>query len=453
LSLDLHLDLERDTAGASGLRSTVEDALREAIRSGRLARGSRLPPTRGLARDLGVSRGTVFDAYAQLAAEGWILSAQGSGTFVAAEPAAAPAPAAERARDPHPLYDMSSVTPDLGSFPRAEWIRALRRAVSTAPHSSFGYTDPGGIDELRVEIAGYLCRFRGLQVTADNIVMTTGYTQSLNLVVRTIDAGRVAMEDPSHKGHHAIVRGAGHRIVPMRVDDEGADVAAVQDADLAVLTPNRHHLLGVTLSAARRADLLDWARRTDSFVVENDYDGEFRYDSRPLSALQSLEPTRVVYAGTTSKSLAPGLRIGWLAAPEPLVGPLSDLKLRLDTQNPVLEQLAFAEFLRTGGYDRHIRRQRLRYRQRRDRLLAALPPGLRVSGQSAGLSLTIHLPDVETERRVVARAAGLGLALQGLASDDCYLGDPQPGLVVGYAAPPDHSFDATVATLVRALRD
>lgn len=455
LSLDIHLELQLDTSPGAGLRSRLEEALREAIRSGRLPRGARLPASRALARDLGISRGTVLDAYTQLAAEGWIAGVQGSGTVVTAEPSlireASPAPESLT-----PRYDMRPVVPDPSSFPRTEWLRALRRALTTAPDELFSYTEPRGLAELRTELAGYLARARGLQLAPDNLVITTGFTQGLNLVVRAIDPGRVAMEEPSIPEHRAIVRSAGHQVTLLPVDDEGADVsglARLGRGRLVVLTPNRQHPLGVTLSTPRRAELLDWARSTEGYVVENDYDGEFRYDIRPLTALQALEPARVIYAGTTSKSLAPGLRLGWLAVPDALVEQLNHLKLLLDNQNAILEQLAFAEFLRSGNYDRHIRKQRLRYRRRRDTLLAALPPGLRTSGAAAGLSVVVHLPDAVVEQALMAAAARRGIGVFGLTAGNYFESTPRAGFIVGYAATPERTFPKAVNLLVKSLND
>jgi GntR family transcriptional regulator/MocR family aminotransferase len=220
-----------------------------------------------------------------------------------------------------------------------------------------------------------------------------------------------------------------------------------------LLTPSRQHVLGTTLSPARRLQLLDWARETGALVVENDYDGEFRYDIRPLVPLQAHEPARVIYAGTTSKSIAPGLRIAWLAVPDALVAPLARLKHHTDAQTAVLEQLTLAEFLRSGAYDRHVRKQRLRYRRRRDALLAALPPGLPVSGASGGLNVILHLPDEQAERDALAAAATHGVALGGLIAERYYEGSPRAGLVIGYAAAPEHAFGQALAGLVAALHD
>ena len=446
--LDIHVDVDR----RAGLRECLENELRNAIRCGRLTHGTRLPSSRSLARDLGISRGTAVAAYAQLAVEGWIEAVQGSGTAVAAEPS--PAPRARRVDQAETWrYDLRPTLPDPSSFPRTEWLRALRRALAVAPATVFSYGEPRGEHFLRSELAGYLGRARGLQITPENLIITTGFTQSLDLIARAIEPATIAMEEPSMPVHRQMVRDHGHRLVLLRVDGEGADISSLHAEDAVLLTPNRQHLLGVTLSPARRARLLEWARGTGAIVVENDYDGEFRYDIRPLVPLQALEPSHVIYAGTTSKSLSPGLRIGWLAVPERLVGRIAELKHHTDAQNGILEQLAFAEFLRSGAYDRHVRKQRLRYRRRRDAVLAALPPGLQPYGASAGLNLIVHLSDQRAEREALAAASARGVKLNGLTAEGYYEGTPQAGLVIGYAAAQEHEFKQAIVALATALRD
>jgi GntR family transcriptional regulator/MocR family aminotransferase len=446
--LDIHLDLTR----GRGLRVGLEEGLRQAIRSGRLSRGTRLPATRTLARDIGVSRGTVLAAYAQLAAEGWIAGRRGSGTVVAADPTIADLKPADVVA-PTWRYDLRPGLPDPSSFPRAAWLRALRHALATAPSELFGYTDPRGVPQLRTELAGYLRRVRGLHLTAGNLIVTTGFTQSLNLLMRALDVGRVAMEEPSLPFHRAIVRAADHEVILLPVDDGGAQLTNLDGAGAVVLTPNRQHPLGVTLSPTRRSQLLDWARATGAYVIEDDYDGEFRYDSHPLGSLQGLDPSSVIYAGTAAKSLAPGLRLGWLAVPDALLNRVAELKRQTDGQTGILEQLAFAEFLRSGAYDKHVRKQRLRYRHRRDALLAALPPHLRTSGASAGLNLLIHLPDEKAEGEAVAAAKEHGVVVGGLTQDGYYESEnATSGLIVGYAASPEHAFHQAVEALVASLR-
>jgi GntR family transcriptional regulator/MocR family aminotransferase len=460
------LDLYVDSTGPGGLRETLERRLRDAIAGGRLQAGTRLPSTRSLAQDLGISRGTVLEAYTHLAAEGWIRGRRGSGTVVAPIGIAGPAgdgtigPAAEAWR-----FDLREGRPDPGSFPRAAWLRALRRALASAPDSALGLGDALGRPELREQLATYLARARGLRVRPDRILITTGFTQSLTLVSRALAAAgvtTVAMEDPCMRDHRAAVAAAGHAIVPLPVDAGGARIeglrANARGVGAVVLTPNRHHPLGMPLAPARRSELLEWARATGTVVIEDDYDGEFRYDGPPIGALQGLEPGRVVYAGTTSKTLAPGIRLGWLVLPPDLLEPALAQKRLLDWQTGVLEQLALAELIRSGEYDRHIRKMRLRYRRRRDLLVDALRrdvPGAAIGGGAAGLNLHLLLADAEAERELLDAASGRGIAINGLATSGYRhraRDVDRAALIVGYAAPPEHAYAATVKALMSTLR-
>jgi GntR family transcriptional regulator / MocR family aminotransferase len=456
--VDFFLDFRR----GSGLRAQIEEGLRDAIRSRRLPQGARLPASRALARDLGVSRGTVLAAYAQLVAEGWIAGKPGSATVVAVESGGwANDDLVRPPREPRWRFDLRPGRPDPSSFPRAEWLRALRRALAVAPDRALGYGNVGGRFTMRSELAEYLRRARGLRVTPGNVVVTTGFTQSLNLVALALSrtgVTRVAIEEPCMPEHRAIVRAAGHAVIPLAVDAAGARVemlAGRDDVGAVVLTPNRQHPLGVTLSARRRAWLLDWARGTGALVVEDDYDGEFRYDTHPIGPLQGLEPGVVIYAGTASKTLAPGLRLGWLAVPSGFLQPLLEQKRLSEGQAGVLEQLAFTEFLRSGRYDRHVRKMRLRYRNRRDVLMRALAsgvPGLRIAGTAAGLNLLVHLPDAAAEQAAVAAARSRGIGIEGLLGSGYYVDGGSAGLIVGYAAPPEHAFPAAVAAIVAVLQ-
>jgi GntR family transcriptional regulator/MocR family aminotransferase len=453
------IDLLLEPAQGRRRRRGIEDAIRAAIRSGRLTAGAPLPSTRALAQDLGVSRGTIVDAYAQLAAEGWISGRTGSGTTVAAG-ALSPAQAAPaRPRSPTRWrFDFRPGRPDATSFPRSEWLRALRRALATAPGDALDYGPPLGQADLRVELAEYLGRARGLRAGADDILVTTGFTQSLTILSRFWGRSvRVAMEMPSMAFHRSIVRAAGHEVVPVAVDGDGARVDQLLDqreVAMLVLTPNRQHPTGALLSPARRAAVLRWARTSGAVVVEDDYDGEFRYDRRPIGPLQSLEPDLVVHAGTVAKTLAPGVRLGWLVLPRRLRDALVRQKEMTDWQTGVLDQLAFAELLRSGRYDRHVRRMRLLYRGRRDAVLAALAgrvPGARPEGEAAGLNLLLPVAGPEAEAAVIAAARRAGIALDGLVADEYYETAGRSGVVIGYAAPPEHRFRQGLEALVEVL--
>jgi GntR family transcriptional regulator/MocR family aminotransferase len=456
--VDLFVSIDR----RDGLRASLERALRDAIADGRLRAGTRLPPTRVLAQDLGVSRGTVLEAYTQLASGGWILGRQGSGTVVAE----IGVPESELASEDAPQeiawrYDLREGRPDPTSFPRAAWLRALRRALTEAPPDALGLGDSRGRPELHEQLAAYLARARGLRVRPEQIIVTTGFMQGLNLVARALGAegiGSLAMEDPCLGFHRDAVAGAGQAIVPLPIDDDGAQVERLSRETRAVLlTPNRQHPLGMPLAPARRALLAEWARGCDGVVIEDDYDGEFRYDGRPIGALQGLEPSRVIYAGTASKTLAAGIRLGWLVLPPDLIEPVLGQKRLLDWQTGALEQLALAELIRSGEYDRHIRKMRLHYRRRRDLLVRSLRrhvPERSIAGTSAGLNLFLRTPSVKAERELLEAAEQRRIRINGLTSNG-YPHDPsdrsRAGLIIGYAASPEHAYPAAVGQLVKAI--
>ncbi|MFJ3137514.1 PLP-dependent aminotransferase family protein [Streptomyces sp. NPDC086843] len=451
------IDLHLDPAGP-GLRRGLTDALREAVRSGRLAPDTRLPSSRSLAADLGIARNTVADAYADLVAEGWLTARQGSGTRVAARPVAGPrTPAPAPRRTPGRLpYSLTPGVPDLASFPRTEWVRATRRALAAAPHDAFGYGDPRGRPELREALAGYLARVRGVRADPEHMVVCSGFAHGLQLlseVLRARGARTLAVESYGLDVHWDLAARAGLETVPLARDALGTRAQDPGDADAVLLSPAHQFPLGGALHPERRAAVVEWARRTGGLILEDDYDGEFRYDRQPVGALQDLDPGRVVYLGTASKSLAPGLRLGWMVVPPWL---LPDVLTHGGGRSVgVVDQLTLAEFLTSGAYDRQVRAARLRYRRRRDALVRALAeraPHVRVTGVAAGLHAVLRLPP-GTERSVEQAATWQGLAVKGLgrfrhpdATDPA--GD---ALVVGYATPPDHAWTGTLEALLRAL--
>ncbi len=455
--LDLHLELS-----ATRPRAALEAALREAVRGGRLVAGTTLPSSRVLARDLGVARNTVAEAYAQLVAEGWLAARHGSGTWVAeragpAPPETGPAAGAQARR--RARYDLRPGVPDLTAFPRAAWLAAARKALASAPATELGYADPRGLQVLRVALAAYLARVRGVAVTPDRIVVCAGYAQGLALTCAALQARgvrTVAVESYGHPGHRQVVTGSGLVTTVLPVDEHGADTSQLDDAGAVVLTPSHQFPLGVALAPYRRRAVAAWASDTGATVIEDDYDGEFRYDRQAVGALQSLAPGQVVYAGTASKSLAPGLRLGWLALPPDLAAEVTEINRATGQLSSSLDQLTLAEFISSGGYDRQVRRARLAYRQRRDRLVAALAAGMpqvTVTGISAGLHVLVRLPAGLTELEVIRRAAERGLALQGLAASRAGGPDIGPALIVGYATPPAHAFSTAVARLRAVLAD
>jgi GntR family transcriptional regulator/MocR family aminotransferase len=449
--VDLHLDL----AAADGRRAGLERALRDAVREGRLAPGTRLPATRKLADELGVSRNTVKGAYDQLVAEGYFTARQGSGTQVASLPAEAAEPAAAAARAREPLFDLRPGSPDVGAFPAAAWLRALRRAIATAPSLAYDYGDPRGRIELRTALSGYLGRARGVIAPPERIVITSGYVQGLALLTRVLDGGEIAMEDPGLPFHRDVVRRNGGAVVPVRVDERGARVDGLGEPAAVVVTPAHQYPTGVTLHPERRRALTDWARARDGLIVEDDYDGEFRYDRQPVGALQGMAPGHVVYLGTASKTLGPALRLGWMVLPPHLVDDVADAKLHSDHHTESLGQLALAELIDSHAYDRHVRACRLRYRRRRDQLVDRLGPRRGVRGIAAGLHALVQVAD---EAEALARAEAQGLAVGSLGEhwhahareDEGREGRPQ-GLVVGYGTPRERAYPDALEALGKVL--
>ncbi|RFS84047.1 PLP-dependent aminotransferase family protein [Actinomadura spongiicola] len=450
--IDLHLDL--DTSG--GRRTGLERALRAAIRSGRLAPGDTVPSTRVLAAQLRLSRGTVTAAYDQLTAEGYLTTVPGSGTKVA-EITSAPhdAPGARGAAEP--VHNLLPGRPDLSAFPTRAWLRSTRRVLGAAPPEAYALGDPRGRPELREALAVYLGRARGVHADPDRIVVTSGYAQSLGLLAEVLfDTGTttIAMEEPGHPFHREIVRNHGPKIVPLPVDDLGARPEPGL-AGAAVLTPAHQYPYGATLHPDRRHAFTAWARATGATIVEDDYDGEFRYDRHPVGALQGMAPGHVVYAGTTSKTLAPAMRLAWLVLPAHLVEPVTEAKRLADAHTQSLGQLVLADLLGTHAYDRHVRASRLRYRRRRDLLLAALrdrAPHVRVQGIAAGLHALVLLPDDgATEPEIVERATRLGLALLPLRDHWQNPSDRPQGFVIGYSTPVGSAYPTALDALCRAL--
>jgi GntR family transcriptional regulator/MocR family aminotransferase len=430
--------LDRDTR--IPLRRQIETSIRDSIRAGRLPLGSSLPPSRMLAADLGVSRGVVVEAYQQLASEGYLASRAGGYTQVAAGPSR-PTAGLRLARTAPPRIDLSYGRADVSSFPRAAWLRAIRGALASAPNDVFGYLAGSGVPQLRTALADYLNRVRGTLAQPDQIVICTGYAQGIALLVGVLAAAgakRLALEDPS-SGDDALpaARAAGLEIIGVPVDHDGirVDILRDSDADAVILTPSHQWPTGSVLSAANRAAVLRWAIQCDAVVIEDDYDAEYRYDRTPVGALQGLAPDRVVYAGSASKTLAPGLRLGWFVMPEHLSEPMAAAKIAADRGSPALEQLALADLITRGEFDRHLRRMRPVYRRRRDALLTALDrrlPQLEPAGVSAGLHLITWLPPHLDEAAVVGAAARAGVGVQGVAP--YRINHPgRGGLIFGYA--------------------
>lgn len=450
---DLHLDWD-PTSGRAGLA----DALRRAIRSGRLPRGTALPSTRALAADLGIARGTVTRVYTDLADEGYVRTRQGAPTVVTAGEGADSTPPVAPPPVERPRWSLFPGRPDLSAFPRNAWASATRKVLARSPVSAFDLPDPLGVPELREALAHHLSRTRGVVADPDRIVVCAGYSHGLSLLTTALRAQglpRLAFENPSLWVHRDIATAAGLAVTGVNVDDDGLRVSDLTDPAV-VVTPAHQYPTGVTLAPHRRTELARAAQQ-GLLVIEDDYDGEFRFDRAPVGAVQALAPERIVYAGTTSKTLAPGLRLGWLVLPRFLVHQVRSV-LETGTRGVVgvLEQLVFAELLNSGAYGRHLRRSRTKYRHRRDRIVAALPEGLTPRGISAGLHVLVPLPeDGPGEADVLRAARRNSLELLPLGPHWITRAGQTPlrGVVVGYAAPSDHAFEPTVRALTRTFAD
>jgi len=449
--------VELDRGAAETLSSQLERRLRAAVRAGRLKPGSTLPSTRALALQLGISRGLVVAAYAQLGAEGYLVLSRGAAARVA-ESVMPGAESSRPRRSYRVAHNLFPSLPDYGAFPRERWLASYRRALKAAPDVELAYGDSRGSERLRAALVSYLGRVRGVSASEEHALACSGFASALGLLARVLcrsGSRTMGVEDPGHAVIRGIVERAGLRPVPIPVDDEGIDVDALVAAspDAVLVTPAHQFPTGVVLSPERRTRLLDWAASTGALVAEDDYDAEFRYDRPAVGALQGLAPERVAYLGSTSKTLAPGLRLGWLVAPSRLVRALVDEVLYTVITPPRLEQLAFADFLERGELDRHLRRMRLRYRKRRDVLVGALArelPELEMRGIAAGLHVFAVLPPGSDEQRLLAAARGRGIGLTGL-TEHAIRPPREQALVLGYALSPEPALRAAVRELAAAF--
>jgi GntR family transcriptional regulator / MocR family aminotransferase len=441
-------------------RAQLEAGLREAIREGRLRAGTRLPSSRALAGELGVSRRLVVEVFEQLAAEGYLVARRGSGTRVASS-RGAPSP---EATPPEPIprpaggIDLFPGAPDLSLFPRRAWGRALRRALAELPDARLNYGELAGTTELRVALAEHLGRVRAAVAEPNRVVVTGGYQQGLRVfcqLVRARGGRRVAVEDPGFPIAAWSIESEGLEVVPVAIDDGGIDVEelAGADPDAVVVTPAHSLPLGAVLAPQRRRRLVEWARERGALVLEDDYDAELRYDRGPAGTLQGLAPDVVVLAGTVSKTLAPALRLGWLLPPPELAPLAITARAAADGGGPRIEEWALAELISSGAFDRHLRAARQRYRAKRALLLEALAaelPEARVRGVAAGLHLLLELPPGVEEAGVVERAAARGVHVNGLAVFTRAHRQP-PGLVLGYGLPGERELRTAVETIAAGL--
>ncbi len=461
--------LRLDRGSGEPLRAQLERELRDAIRDGRLGAGERLPSSRVMAGELGISRGVVTECYAQLQAEGFLVTRGGSATRVS-DSAQPPAPAQPR---PAPAatkldVDFRLGVPDIGAFPRQDWSWALRKAVREIPTDMLRYTFPDtpdtatdatGSPDLQRVLASYLGRVRRAAAGPERLVVCTGFAQGLSLVVQALARSGttiVAVEDPGDRDHRRITQYAGATVVPVPVDDDGVVVEALAatGAGAVVITPAHQAANGSVLAPRRRQQLVAWAAERDAIIIEDDYDAEFRYDREPVGALQGLAPDRVVLVGSVSKSLAPALRLGWAVCPPRLYDAVAEGKLLTDRGSPLIEQYAFAALVESGRYDKHLRLMRLRYAARRAALVAALgrhAPGVRLTGLAAGFHGVVALPDGADEEAVVAEARRRSIGLYGMNGYRA-AGSGPPALVLGFGNLSEARIEHGIVTVADLLR-
>jgi GntR family transcriptional regulator / MocR family aminotransferase len=459
--VDVLLAVHRSEPGTLGAQ--IEQQLRRAVRDGSLKPGVRLPSTRDLARQLGVSRRIAVDAYAQLAAEGYLTLRPG------ARPQVSEAVPAPRAPDddpvpspPRPRFDFRPSVPDVSLFPRSAWLRSVRVALATMTDRELVLGDPRGAEVLRTALADYLGRVRGVVADPTRVLVTNGYSQGLGLVchaLRQRGATRIALEDPSNPEQREIAARAGLEAVAIGVDDSGLRVDELERArvDAVVVTPAHQDPTGVVLTSERRSALVAWLRAHGTFAIEDDYDAEYRYDRAAVGALQGLDPERIVYAGSASKILAPALRLGWLVLPKSLVAGVSHEKVLADRATALIEQHAFADLLTRGELDRHLRRMRLRYRARRDAIVAALAqelPDAAVGGIAAGLHVIVRLAHGDDEHAIRDAAARRRIEFSTLQAEyDSCTSAPRAVLLLGYAQMPEPAIRAGVRELAEVVRE
>lgn len=437
------LGLDPDAAPARARTAWLATQLRTAVADGRLTAGARLPASRSMANDLGMSRGTVVEAYRRLTEEGLFTTNRGGGTVVAryaasSRPAVPPQPESPASGQ----FNISEGVPDLTSFPRAAWLRAERRVLATATSRELGYCDPRGAHPLRVALAQWLARSRGITVGPDQILVTAGVTGAVSLICQVLrDRGitACAMEDPGSAGNRTILNYWMDEAVPVPVDAEGLDVAPLErtGARVALVTPAHQFPTGVVMSPARRRRLVEWASAVDGYVIEDDYDSEYRYDRAPVRAMQPAAPERIIHVSSLSKVLAPALRLGWLIAPQDLHDELVHKRWATDLGSPALPQLTLADLIASGVLERQLRSLRLRHRERRDAAVAAIRrylPGCAIEGVAAGLHLLVTLPDHVDDAELAARAQQAGIIVVPVSALRAAPGPP--GIVVGYGPHP-----------------
>jgi GntR family transcriptional regulator/MocR family aminotransferase len=447
----LEISLKPERTGGGSLARQIADQIRLAIQSGVLANATVMPSSRALAEQLGVSRGVVTAAYERLGAAGYLDVRPRSVPRVNSVEVASPVLSYPRS----PVYDFSAVAPDLSLFPRREWQRATTYAIRTAPNSALDYGSAEGSPDLRHELANYLGRVRGVLADPRRIIVTQGFTQALQIVANVLaarGATTMAIENPSFDGSFKSVSRAGLTPVPLPVDERGARVDLLPSLapDAVLLTPAHQFPIGGVLNGARRRSLLGWARETDAIVIEDDYNAEYRYDGTPVTALQGLAPEHVVYAGSVSKTLAPGLRLGWLLAPQAMFEAARVEKWKMDYGSPGLDQLAFAQLLRSGALDEHLRRSRRIYARRRQRFVAQIHeflPTASVVGSSAGLHVTALLKQEIDLAGFHTSCTEAGISVKDLSQYSFAPHRHGQGIVLGYGRIPETATESALTRL------
>jgi len=441
------------------MRDRLARALRTAIRNGQLTEGAAVPPSRALAEELGCSRWVVTEAYGQLIAEGYLTARVGSATRVSWSPdTTLPRPRAHPAPAPPPIrYDLAPGLPDLRAFPRRRWADAVRAVTGSAVHYDLGLPDPAGHPGVRTTVAQYLRRSRGADARAATVTVCAGVTDGLVRTCRALRAEGIADLAVEHPGWGRLrdaATSAGLRLHPVPVDHDGLRVDdLVRTPARAVIVGAAHQFpTGTVLSPARRARLVRWARDVNGFVIEDDYDAEFRYDHHPVAVMQGMDPRRVFLLGSVSKTLSPALGLGWLVAPAAMTPALRAAN-PVAAAPPVLDQLALATFIDRGWYDAHLRAARRRFRTRRDLLIrtfGAQLPEARVAGTAAGLHILLHLPDRTDTHATVRAAAAAGLRLADL-DDYRVQHSAERALVLGYGNISDPDIPPAVTLLRETL--
>jgi GntR family transcriptional regulator/MocR family aminotransferase len=451
------LRLDRQLQEPLGLQ--LQSELRTAIRSGRLSAGERLPSSRTLARELGISRGLALECYEQLQAEGYLVTRLGSATRVALSAKPLHEPSAPTAREPRLAVDFRPGVPDLTSFPRRDWLWATGEATREARPADFGYSEPRGSLALRQTLSAYLRRVRGAVAEADNLVICSGFAQGLNLVLRALASlgiRKVGVEDPGDVDNRLIAVRAGLQAVPVQVDEHGVDVdmLASTGARAVILTPAHQSPTGVVLAPERRHALLKWANDCDSFIVEDDYDAEFRYDRQPIGQIQGLRPERVFGLSSVSKTLAPALRIGWIVCPQHLTETIAKDKHLYDRGSPGIDQLALARLIECGRYDKHLRHMRTLYEGRRRALMDSLSrhaPQVELRGLAAGFHAVAHLPKKLAEKAVVSAALSRSIGLYGMNGYRSSGATQPPQLVFGFGHLSESSIERGITAIAHLL--